>query len=122
MLICNLVAFTRLDLGLGFTSQNMKEQQFYCKDPLEAKAYLEVALENYQEDKDVEAFLMALRDVTEAQGGISKLAECTQLNRQNLYRALSNRGNPKLETIGMILHGLGFAIQSLNKSSSVYQN
>lgn len=88
------------------------------KNPLEAKAYLEVALENYEEDKDVEAFLMALRDVTEAQGGISKLAERTHLNRQNLYRALSNRGNPKLETIGMILHGLGFklAIQSLSKS------
>jgi probable addiction module antidote protein len=89
------------------------------KNPLEAKSYLEVALENYEEDKDVEAFLMALRDVAEAQGGISKLAERTHLNRQNLYRALSNRGNPKLETIGTILHGLGFklAIQSLNKSS-----
>jgi probable addiction module antidote protein len=89
------------------------------KDPLEAKAYLEVALENYEDDKDVEAFLMALRDVTEAQGGISKLAKRTHLNRQNLYRALSNRGNPKLETIGSILHGLGFklSIQSLNKSN-----
>jgi probable addiction module antidote protein len=88
------------------------------KDPLEAKAYLDVALENYEEDKDTEAFLMALRDVADAQGGISKLAQRTHLNRQNLYRALSNRGNPKLETIGTILHGLGFklSIQSLNES------
>jgi probable addiction module antidote protein len=86
------------------------------KNPQEAKAYLEVALEAYEEDGDAEAFLMALRDVTEAQGGISKLAQRTHLNRQNLYRALSNRGNPKLDTIGVILHGLGFklAIQSLN--------
>lgn len=90
------------------------------KDPFEAKAYLEVALENYEDDKDVEAFLMALRDVAEAQGGISKLAERTHLNRQNLYKALSNRGNPKLETIGTILHGLGFklAIQSLNNQNT----
>lgn len=89
------------------------------KDPLEAKAYLEVALENYEKDKDVEAFLMALRDVAQAQGGISKLAKTTHLNRQNLYRALSNRGNPRIETIGTILHGLGFklAIQSLNNSN-----
>lgn len=89
------------------------------KNPLEAKAYIEVALENYEEDNDTEAFLMALRDVTEAQGGISKLAQRTHLNRQNLYRALSNQGNPKLNTIGMILHGLGFklSIQSLNKSN-----
>lgn len=85
------------------------------KDPLEAKVYLEVALENYEEDKDVEAFLMALRDVAEAQGGITRLAKRTHLNRQNLYRALSSHGNPKLETIGTILHGLGFklSIQSL---------
>lgn len=90
------------------------------KDPLEAKVYLEVALENYEEDKDTEAFLMALRDVADAQGGISKLAQRTHLNRQNLYRALSNQGNPKLETIGAILHGLGFkfSIQSLNQSNS----
>ena len=89
------------------------------KDPLEAKAYLEVALENYEEDKDVEAFLMALRDVAEAQGGITRLAKRTHLNRQNLYRALSSHGNPKLETIGTILHGLGFklSIQSLNNGN-----
>lgn len=85
------------------------------KDPLEAKAYIEVALENYEADKDIEAFLIALRDVAHAQGGISKLAERTHLNRQNLYRALSSRGNPKLDTIGTILHGLGFklSIQTL---------
>lgn len=90
------------------------------KDPFEAKAYLEVALENFENDMDIEAFLMALRDVAEAQGGISKLAERTHLNRQNLYRALSSHGNPKLNTIGTILHGLGFkfTIQSLNNSGT----
>lgn len=90
------------------------------KDPFEAKAYIEVALENYEKDKDIEAFLMALRDVAEAQGGITKLAQRTHLNRQNLYRALSSHGNPKLNTIGTILHGLGFklSIQSLNNAGS----
>ena len=90
------------------------------KDPLEAKAYIEIALENYEEDNDLEAFLMALRDVAHAQGGITKLAERTHLNRQNLYRALSNKGNPKLDTIGTILHGLGFklSIEALPQSNS----
>lgn len=88
------------------------------KDPEEAQAYLDVVLENYEKDKDIEVFLMALRNVAEAQGGLSKLAERTHLNRQNLYRALSNRGNPKLETVGTILHGLGFklSVQPLNHS------
>jgi probable addiction module antidote protein len=72
--------------------------------------YLSVALEEYEKDGDTEAFLLALRDVTEAQGGIAKLAERTKLNRQNLYKALSDKGNPRLETVGAILHGLGFRL------------
>ncbi len=75
-----------------------------------ARVFLDVALEEYEKDGDTEAFLLALRDVTEAQGGISKLAERTNLNRQNLYKALSEKGNPRLETVGTILHGLGFRL------------
>jgi len=78
------------------------------KDPADAKAYLEAALEEYEKDGDKEAFLLALRDVAEARGGMSVLAERTHLNRQNLYKALSKNGNPSLDTVGNILHGLGF--------------
>ncbi len=80
------------------------------RDSEEARVYLDVALEEYQQDGDTEAFLLALRDVTEAQGGITKLAERTKLNRQNLYKALSSKGNPKLQTVETILHGLGFRL------------
>jgi len=68
-----------------------------------------------------QAFLLALKDVAEAQGGLSKLAERTNLNRPNLYRALSAKGNPKLETISTILHGLGFrlSIESLGTKESL---
>jgi probable addiction module antidote protein len=80
------------------------------RDPEESRIYLDVALEEYQQDGDTEAFLLALRDVAEAQGGITKLAERTRLNRQNLYKALSSKGNPKLQTVETILHGLGFRL------------
>lgn len=80
------------------------------KNPKEARVYLEVALEAFEKDGDKEIFLKALRDVAEAQGGLSHLSQRTRLNRQNLYKALSIRGNPKLETIGIILHGLGFRL------------
>lgn len=73
-----------------------------------AREYLSVALSEYEEDGDIEAFLLAVRDVAEAQGGMSKLAERTKLNRQSLYKALSEKGNPQLNTMGAILHGLGF--------------
>jgi probable addiction module antidote protein len=56
----------------------------------------------------LEAFLLALRHVAQAQGGIGKLATKTHLNRESLYKTLSNKGNPKLQTIGILLKGLGF--------------
>ncbi len=58
-------------------------------DPKEARAYLQIALEDYEEDLDSEAFLLAIRDVAKAQGGIEKLAELTNLNHQSLDKTLS---------------------------------
>lgn len=78
------------------------------KNKKEAAAYLQVALEEYQKDGDLEAFLLALRHVTEAQGGIGILSQKTHLNRESLYKTLSSKGNPKLQTIGQLLKGLGF--------------
>lgn len=78
------------------------------KDKKEAAVYLQVALDEYQKDGDLEAFLLALRHVAEAQGGIGRLSQKTHLNRESLYKTLSSKGNPKLQTIGILLKGLGF--------------
>ncbi len=80
------------------------------RDPKEAIAYLRVALEEYEQDGDTEFFLLALRNIAEARGGISVLAKKTHLNRQNLYRALSGKGNPTFHTLEAIMHGLGFRL------------
>lgn len=84
--------------------------------PEDARAYLQIALEEYEQDHDKEAFLLAVRDVAKAQGGIGELSKRTNLNRQSLYKALSPKGNPKLDTLGTILHGLGYrlSIEFLN--------
>ena len=78
------------------------------KNKKEAANYLQVALEEYQTDGDLEAFLLELRHVAEAQGGIGKLSKKVHLNRESLYKTLSSKGNPKLQTIGLLLKGLGF--------------
>jgi len=80
------------------------------KDPEYARVYLETALETYGTDQDSEAFLLALRDVAEAQGGLGKLSEETGLNRAGIYKALSQRGNPRLDTMEKILRNLGFRL------------
>ncbi len=87
-------------------------------DSAYAKAYLIVALEEYEEDGNIEAFLLAIRDVANAQGGLSKLAEHTELSQESLYKALSENRTLQFDTIGPILHGLGFkfSIESLENS------
>ena len=79
-------------------------------DPVKAKAYIDVALEEYQSDNDDGALLLALRDIAEAQGGLRKLAEKTGLDRSNIYRTLSAGGNPRLHTLAAILHGMGLRL------------
>jgi len=77
------------------------------QDPQEAQAYLNAALE----DGDSEVFLLALRDVAEARlGGVRQLANQTQLNRESLYRMLSEKGNPELSSLNAILTSLGFRL------------
>lgn len=58
------------------------------RDPVEAAEYLNAALE----DGAQEVFLMALRDVAKAHG-LTRLARETALNRENMYRILSEEGN-----------------------------
>lgn len=77
------------------------------QDSVEAAGYLNAALE----DEDPHVFLLALKDVVEAKGGMSWLSEESSMNRQSLYRSLSERGNPKMKTILSILSSLGMEIE-----------
>lgn len=76
------------------------------QEPSVAAAYLNAALE----DDDPHVFLLALRDITEAQGGMSHLASETDLNRESLYKTLSMRGNPKLSSLRSVLSACGLAL------------
>lgn len=72
----------------------------------EAEAYLNAALE----DDDPRVFLLALRDVAEARGGVGKAAAGSRLNRESLYRMLSKKGNPNLRSLTALLSSLGFRL------------
>jgi len=76
------------------------------RNPEEAAEYLNAALA----DPNQEVFLLALRDVITARGGIASLAGKTKLNRVSLYRMLSKRGNPELRTLNRMLAELGLSL------------
>ena len=73
------------------------------KNNEEAAHYLNACLE----DDDPRVFLMALRDVADAHGGVRTVSRETRLNRESLYRMLSKSGNPSLDSLASVLHALG---------------
>jgi len=84
--------------------------EYYKKHPKEIKGYLAVALEEYQKDGDEKAFLYALSFAAKVHGGFTKLSKKTGLNRENLYRALSKRSDPRLSTVRRVMSALGFSL------------
>jgi probable addiction module antidote protein len=70
-------------------------------DPEKAAKYLTAC---YEEGPDV--FLQALRDVVDAQGGMTRTARLAGLNRESLYRQLSRRGNPSLSSLNSLMSAL----------------
>ena len=76
-------------------------------DPENAINYLDVSLEEYQVDGDTDFFLMGLRNVVEAQGGVPTFAERTGLEQEILLDLLSNGAAPRIDTFNTIVKALG---------------
>jgi probable addiction module antidote protein len=57
-------------------------------------------------DEHEGTFLVALRHMVLAQGGMAKIAKAAGLNRESLYKALSRGGNPGIDTLRKILAAL----------------
>jgi probable addiction module antidote protein len=74
-------------------------------DPAQAAEYLTACYE-----EGTEVFLIGLRDVLEAQGGIARAARLSKLNRENLYRLVSRKGNPRLTSLNSVLSALGLKV------------
>ena len=78
----------------------------YLRSDAEVAAYIEAMLE----DGDARAVPVALRTVADAVGGMAALARKTGLSRETLYRTLSKRGNPRLDTLAAILAAFGLRL------------
>ena len=76
------------------------------KDAEHAAEYLNTVLE--EGDRDM--FLVALKNVAEAHGGMTKLSRRLKLNRPNLYRMLSKKGNPEIKTLTRVLKDFGLRL------------
>jgi probable addiction module antidote protein len=76
------------------------------RDSEVAAEYLSAAIE----DGSTSEFLLALRNVAEAHGGIGVLSDITHLNRQSMYKMLSEDGNPTLVNLIAVLRAIGINV------------
>ena len=91
---------------------------FRAADHLRSHAEVAAYIEAVLEDGDLRAIPVALRTVAAALGGMTALADKTGLSRETLYRTLSARGNPRLDTLTAVLavFGLRLSVQPAQKS------
>jgi probable addiction module antidote protein len=87
------------------------------RNEAEIAAYIEAMLE----DGDARAVPIALHTIAESVGGMTALAQKTKLSRETLCRALTRKGNPRLDTLATILavFGLGLSVQPTDKQLRV---
>ncbi len=76
-------------------------------DPELASEYLNAAMA----DDDIRVFLLALGQITKA-SGMSNVSKATGLNRENIYRIVSDKGNPRIKSITAILNAVGLKLRT----------
>lgn len=81
----------------------------YLQTPEDRAGYLDVWLEEYPED--IRGLSRAIGDIARAKG-MTEVAAAAGLNRESLYRALSEKGNPSLATVMKVLIALGIRLRA----------
>lgn len=84
-------------------------EEYLTDRPEEIEEYLKGIFEDYANDPDNGVLLTQLRVVARAKG-ISAMADDIGMTRQGLQKALSEKGNPRLENINAIMQALGYRL------------
>jgi len=76
------------------------------EDPAYALELLNSILEGGEQGE----LLITLRQMAKAFGGVQSIAEKANLNPTQLYRTLSEQGNPELRSLAAILKAMGLRL------------
>jgi probable addiction module antidote protein len=81
--------------------------EYFAQYPQEIDAFLTEIFTNYAEDDDSAVLLSSLRIIARVKG-ISSMAAEVGMTRQGLQKALSAKGNPRLDNINAIMQAMGY--------------
>ena len=93
----------------GYRSLDDVTIEYFTEHPEEIEDFLTETFADYAEDGDSAALLSALRIVARVKG-ISAMAEEVGMTRQGLQKALSAKGNPRLDNINAIMRAMGYQL------------
>jgi len=88
----------------------MSTRAFKTSDYLKTQKDIVACLNAALEGGEPAVLLEALRNVAQARGGMGALAKAAGVSSESLYRTLSRRGSPKIDTIMELLCALGLKL------------
>jgi HTH-type transcriptional regulator / antitoxin HigA len=83
--------------------------EYFTQHPDEIDDFLAEIFADYAAGGDSAALLSALRVIARVKG-ISTMAAEIGISRQGLQKALSAKGNPRLDTINAIMRAMGYQL------------
>ena len=83
--------------------------EYFIEHPEEINDFLNEIFSDYAQDEDAATLLSALRVIARVKG-LSTMAEEIGITRQGLQKALSEKGNPRLNNINAIMKAMGYQL------------
>lgn len=93
-------------------------EEYFIKHPEEIEDFLRITFEEYAKDGDSASLLSELRVIARVKG-ISRMAEEIGMTRQGLQKALSSKGNPRLDNVNSIMQAMGYQLMPQKRDAHV---
>jgi probable addiction module antidote protein len=79
-------------------------------NPKFLKSFVRETIKQYEKDDDFGMFLEAIKTVAIATEGMTKISKKTNVKRDTLYKAFSQKGNPEAKTYFNVLKNVGIQV------------
>lgn len=83
--------------------------EYFAQHPEEIDPFISEAFADYAQDGDSATLLSTLRIIARVKG-VSTMAAEIGMTRQGLQKALSAKGNPRLDNINAIMRAMGYQL------------
>ncbi|MCA9963833.1 MAG: putative addiction module antidote protein [Anaerolineales bacterium] len=83
--------------------------EYFSQHPEEIDAFMTEAFADYAQDGDSATLLAALRIIARVKG-VTTVANEIGMTRQGVQKALSTKGNPRLDSINAIMRAMGYQL------------